>query len=293
MLLGVTLPSAYSRLDQSAQPTPSPGASYRSDAPDIPVSYATPEGSARSTPQATPASNTSSTSSEDQFWIGASLVKGDGVERYVWDDSAVDFSGFGLVPVSLTIGNFSGSVQMYAEFTNVTDATLVIPMLDFEAVLDGKGFGTARAWGDQYEVLPGETATFTGHNFYGGAILVGDWDTFRVVFTEYPSFEDLSAEGLRLDVEEQKLFNDSDTDKSNVLIEAIMRDSDAVYVGTCHLGTIRATVPAGLFVRVPEDISLNLGPVSTCASFGAGEFTDRLGTGPVTTTEYIVFLPRP
>ena len=109
------------------------------------------EASPQSTPLATPVVDVSQI--EDAgFLSGATQTVGTDVERYVWPEDSGDFHGFGLSPVSLTVGNHDGAVYLFAEFVNRTEQPILAPFMVFTATLDGASFGDETVFPVQYLV---------------------------------------------------------------------------------------------------------------------------------------------
>lgn len=265
------------------------------DLHDLSTPAASPSASPSASPVASPVAELTVTRVDpsNDFFVGASLIQGDEVERYIWDETATDFSGMGLQPVSFTVGNYDGGVWLFAEFQNVSDEIILTPFMQFEAIYNGTSFSSQTVWSPQYEVLPGESVYYTGYNVYGGTVLYGDWTEFNVTFDPGVEWgDDLSTLDLRLAADEGKIYNDGAADKSSVNIEGIGRDSSGVYMGTCETGHLDATVPAGLFVRIPDTVSLRIGSGRTCSSAGS-EFAKRLGTSPVSVDSFLIIVPRP
>lgn len=269
IVIAMATPEVYGRLGSQLSATPSPEAS--------PVRL-----------EATPAI------SSYNFFEGATKTQGDEVERFVWGADASEITGVGLTPISFTIGNYDNGVYLFAEFKNTSPNVLLVPILRFEALYEGKGFGEESAHSPQYYARPGESVYYEGYSLYRGAVLYGDWTDMRVTFMEgYDYGDEYSALDLRLDRAEGKVYNDGTMDVGSIVglnINGIGRDSEGVFVATCYAGRIDATIPAGLFVRIPNDI--RPGPGRYCRDEGRS-FVDRLGTGPMSVEEWIITVPKP
>jgi hypothetical protein len=181
---------------------------------------------------------------------------------------------------------FGKSVYMFAEFRNTSANTLVVPLLIFEAMYEGKGFGEQAAHSNQSYAVPGESVFFEGWAMYKGAVIYGDWNEIGITFEEGRDRSDeYSTLDLRLEREEGRIYNDGTSDIEGVNIDGIGRDADGVFVSTCYAARIDSTIPAGLFVRIPERNPIRPGPGAGCAD-PAKSFAERLGTTPISVQQW-------
>lgn len=281
----ITIVAAGDVVDATLAATPAPASMASPEA----GAFATPASSPMTTPVASPVL----TGGAEDFFAGATVIMGDDVERYIWDDTASEIPGTGLTPVSLTVGNHNGGVWLFAEFINTSPDPIVTPLMEFEATYNGVGFGTQYAHSFQYEVMPGDAVYYDGLNLYGGSILYGDWTGITIGFREsITQGEEYVASGLRIEQSEGRIYNDGPNDMENASIQGVGLDAEGVYSGSCGHASIRATVPTGLFVRLPEDVAAT--PAAhECWGTAGVEFAERLGTGPVTRVGWIPYVPKP
>jgi hypothetical protein len=257
-----------------------------------------PVASPMATPMASPVVHVTTVEDADGFFAYATRTTGEDVERYLWGDDAEEIAGVGLTPVSLTVGTtydgvFSPSVWLFAEFRNTSPHGIVAPHLVFEAKYDGRGFGAEYAHPYPYLIAPGEHVFYVGIGLYSGAVLFSDWTDFTVTFdNRWTVGDEYAPLNLRLDVASGRIYNDGSTDMDDIYLQGVARDATGVFSGMCRTEYIRATIPAGLFVRLPKSIPSSP-PGSLCSHSVGEEFASRLGTGPQVLDFWLIDFLRP
>lgn len=263
---------------------------------------ASPAASVAASPEASPiASPVVIDEADGGFFSSAVRTDADSLERYVWSTDADTVTGSVLRPASFTLGNVESSmwgqsVHIIAEFVNTSNAPVLAPNLLIDAQLGGKSFGVQRVFSSQYLVAPGGSALYEGNAVYGGAVLLGDWD--ELIVSLEPAVEwgaEFDVSTLRLEISENKIYNDGTSDVESltgVTVWAIVRDNDGQFVGLCMEGTIQSAVPAGLFVRIPDSMSLTSGSIVPCSEAGLA-FAEALGTNPCSVEDWLLTIAKP